>query len=197
MQMQIYINCINTFGPAADHQHEEEEANLHISSWVTRVVTLTGLSLVSHLILCKVDVIIIWLCLPTLATKVLHWIMNVMDKNWRCNHFKNQISRIILNSLPASWQFRPENWSTHLVEAGLSWSRGAGGVVLVVAAKRYLYHAGYYILNSSAIKLCDAWQAPLSLPLALSSHKRGMLAPLPSREGLNHWEKVIMNGPLD
>ena len=29
--MQIYINCINTFGPAADHQHEEEEANLHIS----------------------------------------------------------------------------------------------------------------------------------------------------------------------
>ena len=32
----------------------------------------------------------------------------------------------------------------------------------------------------------DAWQAPLSLPLALSSHKRGMLAPLPSREGLNH-----------
>ena len=29
--MQIYINYINTFGPAADHQHEEEEANLHIS----------------------------------------------------------------------------------------------------------------------------------------------------------------------
>ena len=29
--MQIYINCSNTFGPAADHQHEEEEANLHIS----------------------------------------------------------------------------------------------------------------------------------------------------------------------
>ena len=57
--MQIYINCINTFGPAADHQHEEEEANLHISSWVTRVVTLTGLSLVSHLILYKVVVIII------------------------------------------------------------------------------------------------------------------------------------------
>ena len=54
--------------------------------------------------------------------------------------------------------------------------------MLVVAAKRYLYHAGYYILNSSAIKLCDAWQAPLSLPLALSSHKRGMLAPLPSQE---------------
>ena len=38
--------------------------------------------------------------------------------------------------------------------------------MLVVAAKRYLYHAGYYILNSSAINLCtcDAWQAPLSLP---------------------------------
>ena len=62
----------------------------------------------------------------------------------------------------------------------------------MVAAKRYLYHAGYYILNSSAIKLCDAWQAPLSLPLALSSHKRGMLAPLPSREGPNHFTTSFM-----
>ena len=86
--------------------------------------------------------------------------------------------------LQASWQFRPENWSTHLCEAVVGEPR-----MLVDAAFRYLYLQWQQTKSRTSQHLMHGRWKLLFIPMALSSHIRGILAPLLHLEELTNKTK--------